>query len=111
MQAIQKLKAGDAVFVMDPRMRRTPASVMAAEKVLKLAHHCLAPSRNSRPNMKKCAEVLWGIRKDAREKTLSTSMDASASHHSAEYPTRNPKDKRHTSFGIEDDESRQFVSA
>ena len=71
MQAMQKLKAGDAIIVMDPRLRRSPASTMAVEKVLKLAHRCLAPSRQSRPAMKNCAEVLWGIRKNVRERALS----------------------------------------
>ncbi|KAH7549937.1 hypothetical protein JRO89_XS13G0108000 [Xanthoceras sorbifolium] len=109
--AIQKLKAGDAIFVMDPRLRRSPASTMAVEKVLKLAHHCLAPSRQSRPSMKKCAEVLWEIRRDVREKALSSSAAASTSYHSANYPTRNPKENRHTSFGIEDGDSYKFISA
>ncbi|KAI9195876.1 hypothetical protein LWI28_018995 [Acer negundo] len=104
--AIQKLKAGDAIFVMDPRLRRSPASTMAVEKVLKLAHHCLAPSRQSRPAMKNCAEVLWGIRKNVRERALSSSAAAaSTSHHSANYPIRNAKEKRHTSFGIDEEYS------
>ncbi|KAK4856972.1 hypothetical protein QYF36_023265 [Acer negundo] len=111
--AIQKLKAGDAIFVMDPRLRRSPASTMAVEKVLKLAHHCLAPSRQSRPAMKNCAEVLWGIRKNVRERALSSSAAAaSTSHHSANYPIRNAKEKRHTSFGIDDGENyNKFISA
>ncbi|KAK3206461.1 hypothetical protein Dsin_020507 [Dipteronia sinensis] len=110
--AIQKLKAGDAIFVMDPRMKRSPASTMAVEKVLKLAHHCLAPSRQSRPAMKNCAEVLWGIRKDVREIALSSSAAAaSTSHHSANYPNRNAMEKRHTSFGIDDGENYKFISA
>ncbi|KAK1586431.1 hypothetical protein Q3G72_016183 [Acer saccharum] len=102
--AIQKLKAGDAIIVMDPRLRRGPASTMAVEKVLKLAHHCLAPSRQSRPAMKNCAEVLWGIRKDFRERALSSSAAAaSTSHHSANYPIGNAKENRCTSFGIDDE--------
>ncbi|KAK0604706.1 hypothetical protein LWI29_018509 [Acer saccharum] len=111
--AIQKLKAGDAIIVMDPRLRRGPASTMAVEKVLKLAHHCLAPSRQSRPAMKNCAEVLWGIRKDFRERALSSSAAAaSTSHHSANYPIGNAKENRCTSFGIDDGENyNKFISA
>lgn len=62
--AIQKLKEGEAVVAMDPRLRRSPASVTAIEKMLKLAAACTATSRKSRPSMNKCAEVLWRIRKD-----------------------------------------------
>lgn len=49
---------------MDPRVRRNPASVEAAERVLGLAERCLAEERKSRPAMKECAEVMWGIRRD-----------------------------------------------
>ncbi|TXG74254.1 hypothetical protein EZV62_002833 [Acer yangbiense] len=113
IDAIQKLKAGDAIIVMDPRLRRSPASTMAVEKVLKLAHRCLAPSRQSRPAMTNCAEVLWGIRKDVRERALSSSAAAaSTSHHSANYPIGNAQEKRRTSFGIHDGENyNKFISA
>ncbi|XP_072968513.1 calmodulin-binding receptor-like cytoplasmic kinase 2 [Typha angustifolia] len=62
--AIRKFKEGDAVIAMDARLRRTPASIAAVEKMLGLAQECLAPSRRSRPTMKKCAEELWAIRRD-----------------------------------------------
>ncbi|KAH0908149.1 hypothetical protein HID58_031470, partial [Brassica napus] len=42
-------------------------------KVLEMAFQCLAPHRGSRPSMKKCSEILWGIRKDYRE-LLNTSL-------------------------------------
>ncbi|KAJ6691878.1 CALMODULIN-BINDING RECEPTOR-LIKE CYTOPLASMIC KINASE 1 [Salix purpurea] len=64
--AMQRLKEGDAIFVMDPLLRRSPGSTMTLEKVLKLARQCLAPSKQSRPSMKECCEVLWGIRKDLK---------------------------------------------
>ncbi|GFZ01643.1 phosphate transporter 4;3 [Actinidia rufa] len=70
-EALQRLKLGDAVVAMDPRLRRSPASIMVVEKVLKLARQCLAPQRQSRPSMKKCGEILWRIRKDFRDKNLS----------------------------------------
>lgn len=111
MQAMQSLKAGEAILVMDPRLRRSPASNMAVEKVLKLAHECLAPTRQPRPSMKKCAEILWGIRKDFREKAFSTTSSASTSHHSSHYPTRDAKKSRKISFGMEDGDSYRFVSA
>lgn len=64
------LKHGDTVIAMDPRLRRSPASIEAVEKVLKLARQCLAPSRLARPAMRKCAEVLWGIRQQLIEKSV-----------------------------------------
>ncbi|KAI4305173.1 hypothetical protein L6164_028557 [Bauhinia variegata] len=108
--AMHMLKQGDAVIAMDPRLRRTPASTMAVEKVLKLAHLCLAPLRQSRPTMKSCAEILWSIRKDFRDK-LAASHSSVTSHQSSNFPHRDPRKSRHTSFGIEDDDSYKFASA
>ncbi|KAH0997475.1 hypothetical protein GBA52_021339 [Prunus armeniaca] len=106
--AMQMLKRGDAILVMDPKLRRNPASTMALEKILMLAKQCLAPLRQSRPSMQKCAEILWGIRKDFREKALSPS---STPHYSANFPVRDAKKTRQTSFGIEDGDSYKFISA
>ncbi|XXG85798.1 hypothetical protein AAC387_Pa11g0816 [Persea americana] len=72
-RAMQKLKEGDVALAMDPKLRKSPAANSAAEKVLKLAAECLAPSKQSRPSMKRCAEVLWGIRRDYREIEFSSS--------------------------------------
>ncbi|PKI66471.1 hypothetical protein CRG98_013127 [Punica granatum] len=108
LQAMQKLKNRESVLAMDWRIRRNPASVTAHEEVLKLARQCLAPTRHSRPPMRKCVEILWGIRKEFKERTSSALL--SASHHSANFPNRDAKDHRHTSFGIEE-ESHKFVSA
>ncbi|KAF8010367.1 hypothetical protein BT93_J1099 [Corymbia citriodora subsp. variegata] len=107
--AMQKLKEGDAVLVMDWRLRRNPASIMALENILKLARQCLASKKESRPSMRKCAEVLWEVRKEYRER--SSSPLPSAFPHSANYPVRDTKNHRHTSFGIEEGESYKFVSA
>lgn len=101
------LKQGDPVFAMDPRLRRSPASNKAVKKVLKLAFQCLAPSKQSRPSMKSCAEILWAIRKAFRDETLSHDPPL-PSHHSAIIPQR---EKLHISFGIEDDDSYKFISA
>ncbi|XP_057513394.1 calmodulin-binding receptor-like cytoplasmic kinase 1 isoform X2 [Actinidia eriantha] len=104
--ALQRLKLGDAVVAMDPRLRRSPASIMVVEKVLKLARQCLAPQRQSRPSMKKCGEILWRIRKDFRDKNLSHA--ASASHYSENIDVRMVN---RNMFGIEDSENYRFRSA
>ncbi|XWS71611.1 hypothetical protein CRYUN_Cryun03dG0152700 [Craigia yunnanensis] len=103
--AMKRLKEGEFVIAMDPRLGRSPASNMVVEKVLKLAHRCLAPVRQSRPSMKNCAEVLWRIRKDYNEKASS-----STSHYSANFPDRDAKTNRHL-LGIEEDDSYGFISA
>ncbi|CAA7392673.1 unnamed protein product [Spirodela intermedia] len=77
--AMNRFRSGNAVTAMDPRLRRNPASVMAVERMLALAAECLAPSRKSRPSMKRCGEVLWGIRKDFRDMELSAAAPASPS--------------------------------
>lgn len=107
--AMQKLKEKDAVLVMDLRLRRSPASVTALESILKLARQCLASTRESRPSMRKCAEVLWEVRKEFRER--ASSPLPSAFPQSANYPIRDARDHRHMSFGIEEGESYKFVSA
>ncbi|CAL5388608.1 unnamed protein product [Camellia sinensis] len=106
-EALQRLKEGAAVVAMDPRLRRSPASLMVVEKILKLARHCLAPQRPSRPSMKQCCEVLWGIRKDFRDMNLALAA-SSISHHSDKVDVRNA---HRNMFGIEDDECYRFKSA
>ena len=105
MQALQRLKGGDAVVAMDPRLQRSPASIMVVEKVLKLARQCLAPQRQSRPSMKECGEVLWRIRKDFRENLSHT---ASASHYSENMDVRMIN---RNMLEIEDSENYRFRSA
>ncbi|KAE9605993.1 putative protein kinase RLK-Pelle-RLCK-IV family [Lupinus albus] len=83
--AMQVRKEGDAVIAMDPRLRRSPSSVKAVNKVLNLAFHCLAPSKQSRPSMKSCAEVLWAIRKVFKDETLSYDPTL-PSHHPETFP-------------------------
>ncbi|RDX60125.1 Calmodulin-binding receptor-like cytoplasmic kinase 2, partial [Mucuna pruriens] len=84
--AMKRFIEGDAISVMDPRLDQTAANTLALEKILELALQCLAPRRQSRPAMKKCAEVLWAIRKDFREqlaashfRSFSTSSQRSTS--------------------------------
>ncbi|CAI0540507.1 unnamed protein product [Linum tenue] len=116
MQAMQRLRGGDAIMVMDPILRRNPASNRAEEEVLKLAQKCLATMRQSRPSMKECAEVLWRIRKEFREAAALHSSSASAAaappFQSADYPRRYPDETRRTTFGIEDHgDNPRFISA
>ncbi|KAK7321334.1 hypothetical protein VNO77_31876 [Canavalia gladiata] len=106
--AMKMLKQGDSVFAMDPRLRRNPASIKAVKKVLKLGLQCVAPSKQSRPPMKNCAEVLWDIRKSFRDETISDNSSL-PSHHSAIFPQR--ERNKHMLFGIEDDDSYKFASA
>ncbi|EXC35100.1 putative leucine-rich repeat receptor-like protein kinase [Morus notabilis] len=65
--AMKKFADGDALSTLDPRLEHTAANNLALEKLLELALQCLAPRRQNRPNMRRCAEVLWSIRKDYRE--------------------------------------------
>lgn len=67
VQAMKKFLEGNALSVLDPRLDHTAANNLAIEKLLELAFQCLAPRRQNRPSMRRCAEILWGIRKDYRE--------------------------------------------
>ncbi|XP_059430620.1 calmodulin-binding receptor-like cytoplasmic kinase 2 [Corylus avellana] len=108
--AIKKLKEGEAVNAIDPRLQRSSATIMVVEKVLKLAHQCLAPYRQSRPSMKLCVEALWEIRKDLRESSIPPPLPLT-SQHSAEFPERDAKKSWDTASGTEDVESHKFISA
>ncbi|KAG5565851.1 hypothetical protein RHGRI_001682 [Rhododendron griersonianum] len=78
--AIKNFTDGDAILVLDPRLDRSRANNLALEKTLELALRCLAPYKQNRPTMRRCAEILWSIRKDYRE--LSASDTQSLSSHS-----------------------------
>uniref|UniRef100_A0A5B6Z110 Protein kinase domain-containing protein n=1 Tax=Davidia involucrata TaxID=16924 RepID=A0A5B6Z110_DAVIN len=77
---MKKFGDGDAISTLDPRLEQTAANNLALEKILELALQCLAPHRQNRPAMRRCAEILWSIRKDYRE--LSASDIHSLSSHS-----------------------------
>ncbi|KAH8488707.1 hypothetical protein H0E87_024368 [Populus deltoides] len=70
-QAIKKFAEGNAILILDPKLKCTAANNLALEKILELALQCLAPHRQSRPSMRKCAEILWSIRKDYKEQSAS----------------------------------------
>lgn len=60
--------------------------------------------------MKECVEVLWDIRKDIREGTISSSPLTTTTH-SATFPEGDAKKSLQISFGVEDKESYKFISA
>ncbi|KAF8380196.1 hypothetical protein HHK36_027678 [Tetracentron sinense] len=64
--AMKKFAEGEAILTLDPRLNGTAATKLALDKILELALQCLAPTRQSRPSMRRCAEILWSIRKDYR---------------------------------------------
>uniref|UniRef100_A0A0D9YHD6 non-specific serine/threonine protein kinase n=1 Tax=Oryza glumipatula TaxID=40148 RepID=A0A0D9YHD6_9ORYZ len=76
--ALRKCRDGDAVVAMDARMRRTSAVVAAMEKVTALAAECTAPDRAARPAMRRCAEVLWSIRRDFQHEQQRATAAAAA---------------------------------
>ncbi|KAA8516073.1 hypothetical protein F0562_019252 [Nyssa sinensis] len=68
---MKKFADGDAILTLDPRLEQTAANNLALEKILQVALQCLAPHRQNRPTMRRCAEILWSIRKDYRELSAS----------------------------------------
>ncbi|KAI3820004.1 hypothetical protein L1987_13860 [Smallanthus sonchifolius] len=105
LQALQRLKRGEVVMAMDPKLKRNPASVV--EKVLRLARKCVAPTRQSRPSMMQCAEILWRIRKDYHEHNDVMA----AADHSVQVPQIDARKNHHKFFGIEDINNQRFQSA
>ncbi|KAI3750139.1 hypothetical protein L2E82_20765 [Cichorium intybus] len=106
--ALQRLKGGEVVLAMDPKLRRNPASLMVVEKVLRLARQCVAPTRQLRPSMKRCAEILWRIRKDFHE---HNDVMAAANHSVQVAPQMGAIKNRREFFGIEDSGNQRFQSA
>ncbi|XP_064947098.1 calmodulin-binding receptor-like cytoplasmic kinase 2 [Musa acuminata AAA Group] len=77
--ALKNFQQGKTIQVLDHNIPHTPANNLALEKILELAFQCLAPSRQNRPSMRSCAEILWNIRKDYRE-LLSSDLLSQTSH-------------------------------
>ncbi|XP_020112472.1 calmodulin-binding receptor-like cytoplasmic kinase 2 isoform X1 [Ananas comosus] len=69
--AMKKFTEGDMIDTLDPNLPTNQATYLALENVFELAFECLAPTRQSRPSMRRCAEILWNIRKDYRDPLLS----------------------------------------
>ncbi|XP_047089047.1 calmodulin-binding receptor-like cytoplasmic kinase 2 isoform X2 [Lolium rigidum] len=86
--AMQKFRGGDAVVAMDPRMRRSPASVAAVEGMLRLAEQCVAPARKDRPSMRRCTEALWTVRRDYHRRQEPRQEGVAAGDRSAEWVSR-----------------------
>ena len=68
---MKKFTDGEAISTLDPKLACDAANILAVDKILELALQCLAPSRQNRPSMKRCAEILWRIRKEYREALAS----------------------------------------
>ncbi|XP_030468254.2 calmodulin-binding receptor-like cytoplasmic kinase 2 [Syzygium oleosum] len=81
--AMKKFTEGDAISTLDPRLERSDPTNFALEKILELALQCLAPNRRSRPSMRRCAEILWGVRKDYRELSPQDFRSSSRSERSS----------------------------
>lgn len=92
---------------MDPKLRRNPPSLMVVEKVLRLARQCVAPTRQSRPSMRKCAEILWRVRKDYHEYN-DVMM---GTNHSVQIPEIDARKNRREFFGIEDSSDQRFLQS
>ncbi|KMZ58071.1 putative Protein kinase [Zostera marina] len=98
--AMQKLKQGDSVMVMDPNLRRNPASIEALERILDLARRCLEPSRRHRPMMKTCAEILWSIRNDFKKNNREQASEQSSPQHYQSKGKPDASDVSSTTWGI-----------
>uniref|UniRef100_A0A0D9VPK5 non-specific serine/threonine protein kinase n=1 Tax=Leersia perrieri TaxID=77586 RepID=A0A0D9VPK5_9ORYZ len=71
--AMEKFVEGNAIQTLDPNLEATDAINLAVEKMYELALQCLATTKRNRPSMRRCAEILWSIRKDYRELDIPTS--------------------------------------
>lgn len=58
---------GVAISVLDPRLEKSDANGVALDKILELALQCVAAHRRNRPTMRRCAEVLWNVRKEYKQ--------------------------------------------
>ncbi|KAJ4784067.1 Nodulation receptor kinase [Rhynchospora pubera] len=65
--AIEEFEEGRAVKTLDPNLESNVAVNLALEQVYELASQCLGETRQTRPKMKTCGEILWSIRKGYRD--------------------------------------------
>ncbi|XP_076907779.1 calmodulin-binding receptor-like cytoplasmic kinase 2 [Bidens hawaiensis] len=68
--AMKKFTDGSVLLVLDPKLEKADANGLAVEKVLELALQCVNSHRKNRPMMRRCAEVLWNIRRDYKEELV-----------------------------------------
>nr|CAB3497071.1 unnamed protein product [Digitaria exilis] len=71
--SMEKFVEGNAIQTLDANLESNDAINLAVEKIYELALQCLAPTKRNRPSMRRCAEILWSIRKDYRELVVPTS--------------------------------------
>ncbi|XP_010933118.1 calmodulin-binding receptor-like cytoplasmic kinase 2 isoform X2 [Elaeis guineensis] len=76
--AIKKFTEENAIQILDPNLSPSPATNLAVEQILELVFQCLAPDRQRRPSMRRCAEILWSIRKDYRKLSSLDSFSQSS---------------------------------
>ncbi|XP_021906310.1 calmodulin-binding receptor-like cytoplasmic kinase 2 isoform X1 [Carica papaya] len=77
--ALKKFTDDNAISTLDPKLEESAGNRLAIEKIYELSWRCLAPRRQTRPSMRKCAEILWSIRKDYREQ-LALDIRSLSSH-------------------------------
>ncbi|KAL4586093.1 hypothetical protein LXL04_010724 [Taraxacum kok-saghyz] len=65
--AMKKFAEGVGITILDPRLEKSDSNGFALGKILELALQCVASHRRNRPTMRRCAEVLWNIRKDYKQ--------------------------------------------
>ena len=76
---MKKFIDGEDISTLDPKLAFDAANNLAVNKILELALQCLATRRQNRPSMRRCAEILWRIRKEYRE-ALSSNVSSLSSY-------------------------------
>ena len=64
---MKKFTDGEVISTLDPKLACDATNNLDVDKILELALQCLAPCRQNRPSMRRCAEILWELRKEYRE--------------------------------------------
>lgn len=110
MQALKRLNGDEAVLVMDPLLKRNRAAIEVAEKMLRLASECVAPTRATRPAMKGCVEKLWAIRREMKETMLCSSASVSSSSSATRSFVGRDSDRYALRRIIDDENSTELLS-
>lgn len=88
LQAMKKFTDGNALSILDPMLEKSAANNLAIEKILELSLQCLAQRRQHRPSMKRCAEILWSIRKDYKSEISAPDFHSLSTRSQRSIPTR-----------------------